>query len=73
MQTSPTECGVSDCDRAASTMRRPWPTRGCCGIKKHEGLIKTLQTLEHILQERITCMVFYQFKLVTVANTYTNL
>jgi hypothetical protein len=26
---SPTECGVSECDRAASTLRRPWLTSGC--------------------------------------------
>ena len=24
------ECGVSECDREASTMRRPWPARCCC-------------------------------------------
>ena len=29
VQRSANECGVSDCDREASTMRRPWPTRGC--------------------------------------------
>jgi hypothetical protein len=23
-------CGVSECDRKASTIRRHWPTRGCC-------------------------------------------
>jgi hypothetical protein len=28
VQRSPTECGVSECDREASTMRRPWPTMG---------------------------------------------
>jgi hypothetical protein len=28
VQRSPTECGVSNvCDREASVMRRPWPTR----------------------------------------------
>jgi hypothetical protein len=27
VQRNPTECGVSECDREASTMRRPWPTR----------------------------------------------
>jgi hypothetical protein len=32
VQRSPTECVVSECDREASTMRRPWPTRGCCAI-----------------------------------------
>jgi len=26
VQSSPTDCGVSECDREASTMRRPWPT-----------------------------------------------
>jgi hypothetical protein len=33
-QRSPIECGVSECDREASTMRRPWPTRGCSAIGK---------------------------------------
>ena len=30
VQRSPTECGVSECGREASKMRRPWTTRGCC-------------------------------------------
>jgi hypothetical protein len=35
VQRSPTECGVSECDREASIMRRPWPTRGCrASVKK---------------------------------------
>jgi hypothetical protein len=34
VQRSPTECGVSECDREASVMRRPWPTRGCCAKKR---------------------------------------
>ena len=29
MCPSPTECGVSECDRKTSTLRRPWSTRGC--------------------------------------------
>jgi hypothetical protein len=32
VQRCPTDCGVSECDREASTVRRPWPTRGCCDI-----------------------------------------
>ena len=28
----PTERGVSECDREASIMRRPWPSRGCCAM-----------------------------------------
>jgi hypothetical protein len=30
VQRSPTECGVSECDREPSIMRRLWPSRGCC-------------------------------------------
>jgi hypothetical protein len=33
-QRSLTECGVFDCDREASIIRRPWPTTGCCAMKK---------------------------------------
>ena len=25
---------MSECDREASIMRRPWPTRGCCDVAK---------------------------------------
>jgi hypothetical protein len=32
VQRSPTECGVSECDRQDSIMRRPWPTGGCCAM-----------------------------------------
>jgi hypothetical protein len=34
VQRSSTECGVSECDREASTMRKPWPTRGCHATEK---------------------------------------
>jgi len=34
VQRSPTECGVSECDREALILRRPWPTRGCCTTGK---------------------------------------
>jgi hypothetical protein len=36
VQRSPTECGVSECDREASTVRRPWPTRGCQAMKEEK-------------------------------------
>ena len=35
VQRSLTECGVSECDRESSTMRRPWPTGG--GLLRHGG------------------------------------
>jgi hypothetical protein len=31
---SPTECGVSECDRESSVMSRLWPTSGCFATKK---------------------------------------
>ena len=33
VRRSPTECGVSECDREASIMRRARPTRGCCAME----------------------------------------
>jgi hypothetical protein len=30
VQRSSTDCGVSECDREVSIMRRPWPNWGCC-------------------------------------------
>jgi hypothetical protein len=32
VQRSPNECGVSECDREASIMRRLWPSRSCSAI-----------------------------------------
>jgi hypothetical protein len=32
-QRSPTECGVSECDREVSIMKRPWPTRSFCAME----------------------------------------
>jgi hypothetical protein len=32
VQRSPTECGMSECDRETSIMMRPWSTWGCCTI-----------------------------------------
>ena len=34
IQRIPTECGVSERDRKASTIRRPWPTGECCAVEK---------------------------------------
>jgi hypothetical protein len=31
---------VSECDREASIMRRPWPTRGCCAMEKRNILLR---------------------------------
>jgi hypothetical protein len=34
VQRNTAECGVSEYDCEASTVRSPWPHRGCSGIKK---------------------------------------
>jgi len=39
VQRSPTECDVSECDREASTIRRPWPTRDCCAMQNNKVAI----------------------------------
>ena len=36
-QKSPIECGVSECNREASIMRRPWPKRGCRDMERKRG------------------------------------
>jgi hypothetical protein len=40
VQGSRTECGVSEGDREAWIMRRPWPTRGCCATEKKKLFAK---------------------------------
>jgi hypothetical protein len=34
VQRSLTECGVSECDREPSIMKRQWPPRHCCALGK---------------------------------------
>jgi len=36
VQKSPVECGVSECDCETSIMRRLWPRRGYCSVKKRK-------------------------------------
>ena len=73
VQRSPIECGVSECVRKASIMRRPWPTRNCCAMKKKLRISKTARSLSYgILSNRaLACrdcrsilaylMVIYQY------------
>jgi hypothetical protein len=35
VQRSPAECGVSECDREASTVRRPWTNGAVVTFKKY--------------------------------------
>jgi hypothetical protein len=38
IQRGHTECGVSECDREASIMRKPWPTRAVASLGKSSSL-----------------------------------
>ena len=42
VQRSPTECGVSECDREASIMKRPWPTRAVEPQRKSVLIFETV-------------------------------
>jgi hypothetical protein len=48
IQRSPTECDVSEFDREASPMRRPWPMGGCCEM----GEKITIQTFRLTSESR---------------------
>ena len=37
VRMSPIECVVSECNREASTMRGPWPSRGFCTMGRGEN------------------------------------
>jgi hypothetical protein len=47
---------VSECDREASIIRRPWPTRGCCAVEKKKR--KSEKQLYYISQELAGCLFF---------------
>jgi hypothetical protein len=42
LQVSPTECGVPECDRESSIMRRAWPSGSCCVIVNNDCIISPL-------------------------------
>jgi len=39
VQRSPTDYGVSECDREAWTVGRPWTARDCCAVQKQRFII----------------------------------
>ena len=42
VQRSSTDCGVSECYHESSTLRKPWPSGGCCVIVKKMFLLNVL-------------------------------
>jgi len=53
VQRSPIDCGVSECDRETSIMRRPWSTRGllCHGREKITGTATVYLYLKSIYSQ----------------------
>ena len=43
VRRSPTECGVSECDRESSRMRRPWSPGGCCVLVKKKSVFTEMR------------------------------
>ena len=44
------ECSVSECDRETSTMKMPWPIRGCRAMKK-KSVFVLREVLKHTGQK----------------------
>jgi hypothetical protein len=64
VQRSPTDCGVSECDREASIMRRSRPPRGCRAIgKKNNAILWYRATCfdSKFLSGRNSCVIFLSF------------
>ena len=64
IQRSPTECDVSECDRKASTMSRPWPTRGCCAIGEKKLTVSLGFIQRHSLAEQLFIRVLFPLPLL---------
>ena len=61
-QRSPTEWGVTECDRGAAIMGRPWLTRGCCAMGSGDCLCFDL------LSCMCVCVLFYFILLYCLFN-----
>jgi len=44
---SDTDCGMSECDRETSIVRKPWPARGCCAMEKENKTLSTPKGLRY--------------------------
>jgi hypothetical protein len=68
----PTVCGVSECGREASKMRRPWPTKGCCAIgeKKTRKLTPYLHVANKLVRTPMMIIKWQILINTTVINPY---
>jgi hypothetical protein len=71
IQRSPTDFGVSECDREASIMRRPWPNMGCCVMEKKLLWNRSLKNHYVLVNEAIVIRVHVQnFQLIINLNNH---
>ena len=60
VQRSLTDCGVSECDREALIMRRPWPARGYYAMEK--GQLELVNLLVNFsLASNSSIVIFFFF------------
>jgi hypothetical protein len=74
VQRSPTECGVSECNRETSKMKRPWPTRGCCAMEKiiytHRSYTYVQYIHRYVYIYTYTCTVELGYNVMTGAEYF---
>jgi hypothetical protein len=56
VQKSPTERGLSECDREASIMRKFWPARGYCATGEKYGEDCQVCVYESMFPNRLCCL-----------------
>jgi hypothetical protein len=71
VQRSSTESGVSECDREASIMRRPWPPGGSCALVKNSGTELSNDRAWFYLHGKFLCCIRkFRFKRVNKGDKF---
>jgi len=67
VQRSPTEFDVSECDREASTIWRPWPNRSCPAIKKNLTLLPFTPPCSHFLYYSFSAFITRRLLVILIS------
>ena len=63
VQRIPTECGVSECDREASIMRRSWPTNGYCAVERSKA--RQLIKIKYFSCVKLLLLLLFYWRIAT--------